>query len=222
MKACLVCFILALVVCSISFGQERQDVVYLKNGDIRKGMIIENVPNDYIKVETADGSIFTIKYADIEKLTKEAPKSASAPQQSTAKGDDAQKLMMYESGKKNPTLGVLLSCLLTSAGHAYADNWPRGLLFTAGRVAGAVFAITVGIQTKTDYYGFETTEITGAYYAGMAITLGIAIWEMIDASAEVDRYNAQLYEKIMGKRPDWGVNIVPSKEGPRLMLSYNF
>jgi hypothetical protein len=220
MKAFLICLVLLVVVCSMGFGQERQDVVYLKNGDIRKGTIIENAPNDYIKVETADGSIFTIKYSEIERITKEA-KSASASQQSV-RADDAQKLMVYESGKKSPALAVLLSCLLTSAGHAYADNWPRGLLFTLGRVSGAVLALTAGMETKTDRYGYETVELNGAYYAGLGIALGIAIWEMIDAAAEVDRYNARLYEKIMGKKPDWGVNIVPTREGPKLVLSYNF
>jgi hypothetical protein len=59
------------MVFSIGYSQEKIDVVYLKSGDIRKGVITENVPNDYIKIETADGSVFTIKYADIEKMTKE-------------------------------------------------------------------------------------------------------------------------------------------------------
>ncbi len=224
MKAFFVCIILLALVYSSGVGQERQDVVYLKNGDIRKGTIIENAPNDYIKVETSDGSIFTIKYSEIDKITKESKSgSTSAPAtQQAARADDSQKLMVYESGKKSPALGVLLSCLLTSAGHAYADNWPRGLLFTLGRVAGGVLALTAGIETETDRYGFETTKITGAYYAGVGISLAIAIWEMIDAAAEVDRYNARLYEKIMGKKPEWGVNIVPTKEGPKLVLSYNF
>jgi len=47
------------------------DVIYLKNGDIIKGTIIENAPNNYIKVEIAGGSIITIKYSDILKMTKE-------------------------------------------------------------------------------------------------------------------------------------------------------
>lgn len=71
MKTLLVCLCVYFVFFSVALGQERTDVIYLKNGDIRKGTIIENVPNDYIKVETADGSIYTIKYADIEKMTKE-------------------------------------------------------------------------------------------------------------------------------------------------------
>lgn len=221
MRTFVFCLFAVILLYAAGFGQERQDVVYLKNGDIRKGTIIENAPNDYIKLEMKDGSTFTIKYADIQRITKEAATSTTSAQPSS-EPQDAQKLMMYESGKKNPTMGVLLSCILTSAGHAYADNWPRGLMFTAGRIAGGVLALTAGIKRSTDYYGFETVELTPAYYIGMAITLGFAVWEMLDASAEVDRYNARLYEKIMGKKPDWGMNLVPTKEGTKLVLSYNF
>lgn len=51
--------------------QDYIDVIYLKNGDIIKGTIIENAPNNYIKIEIAGGSVFTIKYEDILKMTRE-------------------------------------------------------------------------------------------------------------------------------------------------------
>jgi hypothetical protein len=61
-----------IFVSSIAFAQQvYQDVIYLKNGDIAKGIIIENVPNDYVKLETKNGSVITFKYADIKKFTKE-------------------------------------------------------------------------------------------------------------------------------------------------------
>lgn len=83
MRILLVCLLIQIVLFSCGLCQEKSDVIYLKNGDIRKGTIIENVPNDYIKVETADGSIFTIKYADIQKMVKEA-KPGSTVQQSSS------------------------------------------------------------------------------------------------------------------------------------------
>ncbi len=49
--------------------QVYRDVIYLKNGDIAKGMIIENVPNDYVKLETENGSVISFKYVDIQKFT---------------------------------------------------------------------------------------------------------------------------------------------------------
>ncbi|HET6558673.1 MAG TPA: hypothetical protein VFG54_15240 [Prolixibacteraceae bacterium] len=55
-----------------SFAQHNyQDVVYLKNGSIIRGFIIEQVPNKSIKIETADRSVFVFELDEIEKFTKE-------------------------------------------------------------------------------------------------------------------------------------------------------
>ena len=42
------------------------DVVYLKNGSIIKGIIVEQVPNQSMKVKTSDGSIFNFQMNEIE------------------------------------------------------------------------------------------------------------------------------------------------------------
>jgi hypothetical protein len=54
------------------FGQSGyQDVVYLKNGSIIRGMIIEQIPNQSLKIETADRNVFVFQIDEIEKITKE-------------------------------------------------------------------------------------------------------------------------------------------------------
>lgn len=56
----------------VSFGQNNyQDVVYLKNGSIIRGVIIEQVPNKSINIETADRNVFVYQMDEIEKLAKE-------------------------------------------------------------------------------------------------------------------------------------------------------
>lgn len=61
------------IIASVSFGQTNyQDVVYLKNGSIIRGLIIEQVPNASIKIETADRNVFVFQMGEIEKITKEA------------------------------------------------------------------------------------------------------------------------------------------------------
>ena len=47
-----------------------EDVVYLKNGSIIYGIIIEQVPNKSIKVQTKDGSVFVYRIDEIEKFSK--------------------------------------------------------------------------------------------------------------------------------------------------------
>jgi hypothetical protein len=52
-----------------------QDVVYLKNGNILKGIIIEQVLNQSIKIQTREKNVFVVKYEEIEKITKEQDES---------------------------------------------------------------------------------------------------------------------------------------------------
>lgn len=61
-------FITGLLLATIVFSQ---DAVYLNNGSMIKGKIIEQVPNEQIKIKTRDGSIFVYKFSEVEKITKE-------------------------------------------------------------------------------------------------------------------------------------------------------
>jgi opacity protein-like surface antigen len=57
-----------------TYAQQMEDVLYLKNGSIIRGIIIEQTPNVSIKIKTKDGSIFAYKYEEIEKFAKEEVK----------------------------------------------------------------------------------------------------------------------------------------------------
>lgn len=48
-----------------------KETVYLKNGSIIKGIVIEHIPEKSIKIQTADGSIFVYKTDEVEKITKD-------------------------------------------------------------------------------------------------------------------------------------------------------
>ena len=52
-----------------------EDVVYLKNGSIIHGIIIETVAGESIKIKTNDGNTFVFKMEEIEKTTKEIIKN---------------------------------------------------------------------------------------------------------------------------------------------------
>lgn len=65
--------IFAIAGIGIGLAQNYQDVVSLKNGSVIKGVIIEQVPNQSIKIQTADGSIFVYQMAEVEKISKELP-----------------------------------------------------------------------------------------------------------------------------------------------------
>jgi hypothetical protein len=52
-------------------NEQFTDIIYLKNGTVFKGKIIERIFNDYIKFETKLGNVFFIKLDEIDKMTKE-------------------------------------------------------------------------------------------------------------------------------------------------------
>ena len=77
--------ILAVVLFTFIIGPvigqvKSQDVVYLKNGSIIRGIIVEQVPNKSLKIETSDRSIFVYQIDEIEKIiTENTLKSSNKP-----------------------------------------------------------------------------------------------------------------------------------------------
>jgi len=79
----LITAILLMVINSVNAQTIYEDVVYLKNGSIIRGMIIEQVPNQLIKIQTGDRNVFVFKMEEIEKMTKEASQVKSKKHRST-------------------------------------------------------------------------------------------------------------------------------------------
>lgn len=76
MKKILFLCVLLFAVVQASFSQNNLiEVVYLKNGSIIKGTIIEQIPNKSLKIETRDGSFLVCDMEDVIKITKEPIRS---------------------------------------------------------------------------------------------------------------------------------------------------
>ena len=87
MKRLILILTLILGVSQLSFSQEfLQEVVYLKNGSIIRGVIIEQVPNESLKIKTSDGSIFVYTIPEIQKITKEEPIQTNFKRRKTFNG----------------------------------------------------------------------------------------------------------------------------------------
>jgi hypothetical protein len=64
-------FLLFSITLNVFAQTSLDEVVYLKNGSIIRGVIIEQVLNEKIKIQTYDGNVFVFMYDEIEKITKE-------------------------------------------------------------------------------------------------------------------------------------------------------
>lgn len=52
-------------------AQQYEDVVYLKNGSIIHGIILEQIPGESIKIQTKDGNTFVFKMDEVQKMVRE-------------------------------------------------------------------------------------------------------------------------------------------------------
>ena len=65
-------FIISVLFISVAFAQDNFDeVIYLKNGSILRGTIVEQIPNQTVKIQTKDGNVFVYNFSEVEKITKE-------------------------------------------------------------------------------------------------------------------------------------------------------
>jgi len=132
--------IILLILCCALFAKEYIDVVYLKNGSIIKGVIIEQIPSQTIKIKTAGGSVFVYQMDEVVKIVKEeklTPKSNF----SNSNPFKGQKLTSI-----NP-LGLVI-------GGISSLNFEKHI--SKNQVSSK--KIDLWTVVSTDYYGYETTE----------------------------------------------------------------
>jgi len=149
------------------YAQQYQDVIYLKNGGLIRGIIIEQIPYVSIKIQTRDGNIFVYKLDDIERITKETIKDAT---------------VVPTSKKKDPVLASCLSCLggclidVPGLGQFYNGDYAKGAMFTIANLSGMGLALW-------GLYVIEDEPETGLplLLSGSAISIVSTIWATIDA-----------------------------------------
>lgn len=108
----LVVAMLALVGGTSLVAQQWQDVVYLKNGSIIRGVIVEQVPGKSLTIKTADGNVFVFDLQEVEKMTREEPKK------------ELRSLREKEGVVENPAVNSLYIELGGNA-LAYSVNYDR-------------------------------------------------------------------------------------------------
>ena len=181
-------FFACLMGMTFAFAQTSlQDVVYLKNGSIIRGDIIEMVPGETIKIMTSDGSVFVHDYADVQKFTKEQPVSTINKN-------------AYSVDEKSPWLSGFLSFCIPGLGQFYNGESRKGWVDLATSLGGftGMYAGAAMVVYGVDYellYG-ETRDgmiITGTLFmlGGMSLMIGNGIHSIVDAARSSNRINAE-------------------------------
>ena len=180
-------FLACLMGMTFAFAQSSlQDVVYLKNGSIIRGDIIEMVPGETVKIMTADGSVFVHDFADVEKFTKEQPTNAV---QLSANA--------YSVEKKSPWLSGFLSFCIPGLGQFYNGENRKGWVDLATSLGGftGMYAGAYMVVCGAEYDGApkDGMVITGTVLmlAGMGTMLANGIHSIVDAAKSSNRINTE-------------------------------
>ena len=228
MKKLLFIIFFSIIAVTSTFSQQRmQDVVYLKDGTIIRGTIIEQVPDVSIKIQTKDKSVFVYKMEDILKITKEPIKTNYEGYSETELRDE-----------KSPALAFVLSFLLPGAGQYYNGDVVKGVLQTGLVITGWVVALTTYEEEESGeyyysglYYTIYSSEKTAGVYIGVGIAVGAWVWSMIDAPISASninkrrrqQYYGHLFETEIGNGKNvFGFDVIPTKNGVKGNFSIHF
>jgi hypothetical protein len=124
--------------------QENEDVVYLKNGSIIRGIIVEQIPNVSIKIKTREENVFIYKMDEVEKITKELQQNQ--PQKQFTPKD-------YSKFNK-PTGYMGLLEFEAGLGFHYANRF--SISFINGYRIIPEFAFGFGIGTRAFFFSYDT------------------------------------------------------------------
>lgn len=172
MRSSYITLVLAGLFTSLSFTSFAQsdlvDVIYLKNGSIIRGIVVEQVPGQAVKLQTGDGNLFVFETDEIMKMTREAAKSAQpAPSTSNVESPRDEWGRTYRQNKDiadgSRTKGI---AFLSTGG---------GLM-----VAGATL-VTIGYVLRSSLTRNQhVTYLTVGYVAGAAsvpfFAIGGSMW----------------------------------------------
>ena len=148
--------------------EEMQDVVYLKDGSIVRGTIIEQAPNASIKILTRDGNTFVYNMGDVERIAKE------------------RRMGVYRGPKKSPGGALALSLVfgglfpIQGTGQWYNGEIAEGFLYLLVGLASAG-AVVDGLEKgDADEAGL-----------GALVYLVSWIWGSVDAYKSANRLNRE-------------------------------
>jgi hypothetical protein len=118
-----------------------EEVLYLKNGSVIRGLITEHIPDQSIKIQTNDKNIFVYQISEIDKITKELRTSSLNDQ--------------YQISNGNQTNDNSSKCL---KGQLDAENYhgKKGTHFALGVLFGPFAMIGTAVSEPTPQRGKRT------------------------------------------------------------------
>lgn len=213
MKKLLLSLVLVLTSIVLFAQGTYKEVVYLNNGSIIKGVIIEQVPNESIKIQTADGSVFVYPMSEIQKITKEMVEPEKPAMASTPIGLNVGK--MERDGRCLVLDGRELSdeeVLALVGKNNYETYLGAKRQITTGRVFTPIFWVsfgaTVGLITSA-YIAGDSDLLLAGYITGAVADVSLPLM-IIFKSIGKGRMNWVASEYNKQNKSGYSFNISPA------------
>jgi len=158
------------------------DVVYLKNGSMIKGVIVEQVPGKTIKIKTADGSEFVYPIDDVEKFTRE-----EVVTKNNDKSHFSRAKQWMNGDYKQKDKGYFAEIEMLGNTTAYAVRVTQGYKF--GKMG--YLGVGLGLENTKINYGERLPELSlNLVYAGDLLNRKVTPFYQIEAGYgfSLDRY----------------------------------
>lgn len=194
-------------------AKEMEDVVYLKNGGIVRGTVIEQVTGKSLKIVRFDGKEFRYKMKEIDKISKET----------------VMRMHGIEK-KKNPMVALGLSFPIIGAGQFYNGQYAKGAIQLGAGIVGLGLTLSAGGDNKDESDDNPDGDNGGwVRVPGYLLLFGGAIWSLIDAPMSANKINQQNQVEsfghllqLDGDRATLGLDPVASRNGLGTLLTLRF
>ena len=193
----------SLAAVSAEAQQQMIDVVYLHDGSIIRGMIIEQIPNESLKIQTRDGSVFVYEMAEVQRLTRESAQlqPAWAPNGNRTVTPDLQQgtgpaqpvtQPVPGTSRKAPGTATALAFLVTGAGHIYAGEGGTGfILLITGAAAPYIGASLSNCNDSYNGYYYDSSCDYTPLYIGIGVSAFTWLYSLVDAGRAAKRTNRE-------------------------------
>ena len=176
------CVLIGILFCATSLlGQNKQEVVHLKNGSIVKGTVVGEV-TDSIALQTADGSLFIFATSEVAERTKETATSLahsvnrpSVVQKPMPLQADGGVQYVYIQPEKSPALAGILSYLFPGAGQFYYGNDNLGWTDLTEHVACLVL-----VEGGRQLYNYTAESNEEAALVGLGMFVVGSVWGVVN------------------------------------------
>ncbi len=212
-RVILVAFAMVFVAATKVSAGQMEDVVYLENGGIVRGTILEQIPDKSLKIKRRDGKEFKYRMRDIVRISREPVLGSRTLSQ-----------------KKNPMVALGLSFPIVGSGQFYNGEYTKGVAQMGAAIVGLGLVLSAGgDNTDSPDGNLDADNDDWRSIPGYVLLLGGAIWSLVDAPMSANRINRQNQGVSYGHlielgsdRAIVGIDPVTSRKGLGTLFTLRF